>query len=171
LHGINLSASSGNITALFGMNGSGKSTLCSVLAGTVDARSGQVFLNGIDSKDLHADDRLRNGLFVVTESRSIFPGLTVEENLRLALRSSEHVQDALGLFDELARRRDTPAGMLSGGEQQLLAMAPRWSSRRKFLSRTNRHSVWRLRRAIEFSALPNIERARDIGTAHRGASR
>ncbi|MCW2541456.1 MAG: branched-chain amino acid transporter ATPase [Frankiales bacterium] len=124
LHGVNLSARGGSITALFGMNGSGKSTLCSVLAGTVDAREGTVFLNGQDASDLGGVDRLRSGLFVVTESRSIFPGLTVEDNLRLTLRTSAEISKVLALFKELQARRDTPAGMLSGGEQQLLAMAP-----------------------------------------------
>ena len=124
LHGIDLVARPGKITALFGANGAGKSTLCSTLAGLVAATGGDLMLDGVPVTRMSGLDRLRNGIFVVQESRSIFPDLTVEENLRIPLRTQERVEEALAQSAELRSRRRTRAGMLSGGEQQLLAMAP-----------------------------------------------
>jgi ABC-type branched-subunit amino acid transport system ATPase component len=124
LHGIDLAARPGKITALFGANGAGKSTLCSTLAGLVTATSGELTLDGVPITAMSGLDRLRHGIFVVQESRSIFPDLTVEENLRIPLRTQARVDEALAQSAELRSRRRTKAGMLSGGEQQLLAMAP-----------------------------------------------
>jgi ABC-type branched-subunit amino acid transport system ATPase component/branched-subunit amino acid ABC-type transport system permease component len=124
LHGIDLVARPGKITALFGANGAGKSTLCSTLAGLVAATGGDLMLDGESVTQMSGLDRLRSGIFVVQESRSIFPDLTVEENLRIPLRTQERVEEALAQSTELRSRRRTRAGMLSGGEQQLLAMAP-----------------------------------------------
>ncbi len=124
LHGIDLVARPGKITALFGANGAGKSTLCSTLAGLVAPTSGDLLLDGEPVTRMSGLDRLRNGIFVVQESRSIFPDLTVEENLRIPLRTQQRVDAALAQSPELSSRRRTRAGMLSGGEQQLLAMAP-----------------------------------------------
>jgi ABC-type branched-subunit amino acid transport system ATPase component/branched-subunit amino acid ABC-type transport system permease component len=124
LHGIDLVARPGKITALFGANGAGKSTLCSTLAGLVAATGGDLMLDGERVTQMSGLDRLRNGIFVIQESRSIFPDLTVEENLRIPLRTQERVEEALAQSAELRSRRRLRAGMLSGGEQQLLAMAP-----------------------------------------------
>jgi ABC-type branched-subunit amino acid transport system ATPase component/branched-subunit amino acid ABC-type transport system permease component len=124
LHGIDIVARPGKITALFGANGAGKSTLCSTLAGLVAATGGDITLDGVSITQMSGLDRLRNGIFVIQESRSIFPDLTVEENLRIPLRTQARVEEALAQADQLQNRRRTKAGMLSGGEQQLLAMAP-----------------------------------------------
>ena len=81
LHGINLTLATGQITGLFGVNGSGKSTLCSTVAGLVRATEGSITLDGVDVTRMHADRRLGQGVLVAPESRGVFPGLTVEENL------------------------------------------------------------------------------------------
>jgi len=123
LHGIDLSVPAGQVTALFGANGGGKSTLCSTLAGLVVPRSGTVTLDGEDVTMLAAHRRVAQGLMVAPESRGIFPGLSVEENLQLRL-SAEHREAAYGRFPRLGERRRQSAGSLSGGEQQMLALAP-----------------------------------------------
>lgn len=124
LHDVDLTVEHGKITALFGANGSGKSTLCSVLAGLLRPSIGEIELDGESIMKTSSLERLQKGIFVVTESRAIFPKLTVEENLRVALKTPDRVEQALAESEELRARRRTHAGMLSGGEQQLLAMAP-----------------------------------------------
>jgi ABC-type branched-subunit amino acid transport system ATPase component/branched-subunit amino acid ABC-type transport system permease component len=124
LHDLDLTVERGKITALFGANGAGKSTLCSVLAGLLRASVGEIELDGEPIMKLSSLQRLKKGIFVVTESRAIFPKLTVEENLRVALRTTDLVEQAMAESKELRERRRTHAGMLSGGEQQMLAMAP-----------------------------------------------
>lgn len=124
LHGTGLAALPGEITAVFGANGSGKSTLCAAVGGTVAVREGQVWMNGELISDLPPAERMARGLYLVPEGHSVFPNLSVEQNLELCLRDQGLVAAALSHFPELAKRRRTAAGMLSGGEQQLLAMAP-----------------------------------------------
>jgi ABC-type branched-subunit amino acid transport system ATPase component/ABC-type branched-subunit amino acid transport system permease subunit len=124
LHGVDLSVRAGEITGVFGANGSGKSTLCSTLAGLIEITAGDIELEGQSIGRISGTDRARRGMFVVTESRSIFPNLTVEENLKIALRTPDAIGAALDQFAQLKARRLTRAGMLSGGEQQLLALAP-----------------------------------------------
>jgi ABC-type branched-subunit amino acid transport system ATPase component len=110
--------------ALLGANGAGKSTLCNVASGLIFPREGQVLLAGDDVAALPPYERVRRGMLVVPEARGIFPGLTVEENLRLALRESALRDRAYTRFPILADRRSQRAGSLSGGEQQMLSLAP-----------------------------------------------
>ncbi len=115
---LSLSVSSGEIVALLGRNGAGKTTALLTLAGALRPLSGEVrFLGARDRSSLAA--RARRGLGLMTDDRSIFFSLTVRENLRLA-RGSDGV---LSLFPELERLLDQPAGLLSGGEQQMLGLA------------------------------------------------
>jgi branched-subunit amino acid ABC-type transport system permease component/ABC-type branched-subunit amino acid transport system ATPase component len=123
LHGVDLRVERGKVTALLGANGAGKSTLCAVAAGTVDATIGSVFLEG-DLSETEAFRRARAGILLVPEARGIFPGLTVEENLTVLLRDEELRKDAYERFPILADRRKQMAGLLSGGEQQMLSLAP-----------------------------------------------
>jgi ABC-type branched-subunit amino acid transport system ATPase component/ABC-type branched-subunit amino acid transport system permease subunit len=123
LHGIDLSIATGKITGLFGVNGSGKSTLCSAISGLVPASSGSITLNGVDITHMRAYRRVGQGVIVAPESRGVFPGLTVEENLSLRL-DAEHRADAYDRFPRLKERHRLLAGSLSGGEQQMLALAP-----------------------------------------------
>lgn len=115
---LNISVSSGEIVALLGRNGAGKTTSLLTLAGALRPLSGEIrFLGASDRSSLAG--RARRGLGLITDDRSIFFGLTVRENLRLA-RGND---DGLALFPELERLLDRPAGLLSGGEQQMLGLA------------------------------------------------
>jgi ABC-type branched-subunit amino acid transport system ATPase component len=123
LHGLDLDVEAGSIVAVLGPNGAGKTTLCSVITGLVPADEGTVVLAGRDVTKRAPYRRSRDGLVLAPESRGIFSGLTVEENLRLVLDSDQRdfVYDR---FTALRERRRLPAGVLSGGEQQMLTLAP-----------------------------------------------
>jgi ABC-type branched-subunit amino acid transport system ATPase component/branched-subunit amino acid ABC-type transport system permease component len=124
LHGIDLSLPRGSIVALLGANGAGKSTLCAVVAGLVEPTRGSVV---VDGKDITADSsyqRARAGVMLAPEARGIFPALTVAENLEVLLRSDEERAKAYERFPRLGERKSQPAGLLSGGEQQMLSLAP-----------------------------------------------
>ncbi len=124
LHGVDLRVDRGRVTALLGANGAGKSTLCAVAAGMVDASIGQVFLEGKEITDTESFRRARDGVLLVPEARGIFPGLTVEENLTVLLRDDALRANAYERFPILSERRKQVAGLLSGGEQQMLSLAP-----------------------------------------------
>jgi ABC-type branched-subunit amino acid transport system ATPase component/branched-subunit amino acid ABC-type transport system permease component len=124
LHGVGLELRAGEIVGLLGANGAGKSSLCAVIAGLLEPTAGSVHLGGVDLSGLPSFQRARAGLALVPEARGIFPGLTVEENLTLALPEEEDRQLAYARFPVLAERRSQVAGLLSGGEQQMLGLAP-----------------------------------------------
>jgi ABC-type branched-subunit amino acid transport system ATPase component/branched-subunit amino acid ABC-type transport system permease component len=123
LHGIDLVVRAGEITALLGANGSGKTTLCSTISGLVPVRAGSISVQGREVAALPPYQRARRGILVAPESRGIFPGLTVEENLMLRLPEAERDQ-VYERFPVLRERRRLASGSLSGGEQQMLALAP-----------------------------------------------
>jgi branched-chain amino acid transport system permease protein len=141
LFGVDLDVSPGEVVGLLGTNGSGKSTTLKVASGLLKARRGKVFFQGEDVTRLHPVDRVRRGLVMVPSGRSVFPSLTVRENLRLAGWLSRHdseflagmTERVLGLFPSLERRLDTLAGQLSGGEQQMLTIAQGLFCRPKLL--------------------------------------
>jgi ABC-type branched-subunit amino acid transport system ATPase component len=124
LHGADLRIARGEVVALLGANGAGKSTLCAVAAGVLAPTSGSVRLQSHDITAMAPFLRAREGMLLVPEARGIFPGLTVEENLAIALRSEELRAKAYARFPALATRRKQVAGVLSGGEQQMLSLAP-----------------------------------------------
>ncbi|HLT70118.1 MAG TPA: ATP-binding cassette domain-containing protein, partial [Acidimicrobiales bacterium] len=124
VHGVDLVVPRGEVVALIGANGAGKSTLCSVVAGTVPATAGRVGIGGADVTDLPPHRRVEAGVFLVPEGRGIFPGLSVEENLALWLTDPADREAAYERFPRLGERRGQAAGSLSGGEQQMLALAP-----------------------------------------------
>jgi len=124
LHDVSLAVQPGEIVALLGANGAGKSTVCAVAAGALTPTSGQVLLAGEDVTDHAPHQRAREGLLLVPEARGIFPGLTVEENLQVLLRADEEMRKAYERFPILDERRHQLAGLLSGGEQQMLSLAP-----------------------------------------------
>ena len=118
----------GEIVALLGRNGAGKTTALLTLAGALRPLSGEIrFLSASDRSSLAS--RARRGLGVMTDDRSIFFSLTVRENLRLA----RGTRDVLALFPELQRLQNRPAGLLSGGEQQILGLAAVLSREPKLL--------------------------------------
>jgi ABC-type branched-subunit amino acid transport system ATPase component/branched-subunit amino acid ABC-type transport system permease component len=124
LHGVDVTVPEHHVIALLGANGAGKSTLCSVASGLITPTAGRVLIAGEDVTILSPHERARRGLLLVPEARGVFPDLSVEENLRLLLRTSEQRQQAYGRFPILGERRRQPAGLLSGGEQQMLSLAP-----------------------------------------------
>lgn len=131
LHGVSLSVDAGTAVTVIGANGAGKTTLMKTIAGLVPVRRGWVFVDGQDVSRWSAERRVRAGVMLVPEGRHVFPGLTVEENMTLgayARRGSpaelrDRRDRALDLFPRLAGRLRQPAGTLSGGEQQMLAIS------------------------------------------------
>ncbi|HXW31716.1 MAG TPA: ATP-binding cassette domain-containing protein, partial [Acidimicrobiales bacterium] len=124
LHGVSVAVGPGEIMALLGANGAGKSTLCAVAAGLVAPTRGTVTFKGTDLTHAPTHARARAGLLLAPEGRGVFPGLSVEENLALLLRTPELRARAYARFPVLAERRRQAAGLLSGGEQQMLSLAP-----------------------------------------------
>jgi branched-chain amino acid transport system ATP-binding protein len=130
LEGLELEVPDGALVALLGANGAGKTTLLRSLMGLVPARDGRVLLDGADLTGLSTEDRVRRGLALVPEGRSVVVELTVAENLRLGAlwkHKGPAREAAVGqmyeLFEPLARRRDAAGHTLSGGERQMLALA------------------------------------------------
>jgi len=123
LHGVTLGIPRGSIVALLGSNGAGKSTLCGVAAGLLTPTRGRVLLDGEDMTTWPAYRRAGAGIMLAPEARGVFPGLTVEENLSVWLRSEQERAAATEHFPVLGQRRRQRAGLLSGGEQQILALA------------------------------------------------
>lgn len=124
LHDIDLDVPAGSVVAVLGANGAGKSTLCGVIAGTVTPSRGSVRFGGDDITATAVHERARAGVVLAPEARGIFPGLSVDDNLAVRLRNDEQLDDARRRFPILAERRSQTAELLSGGEQQQLAMAP-----------------------------------------------
>jgi branched-chain amino acid transport system ATP-binding protein len=119
IHDLDLLVEPGEVVGLLGANGAGKTTTLLSLAGELPLLSGQVLLNGrVTTAPLHK--RARRGLMFVTEEKSVFMDVTARDNLRVA---DVDVDTALGLFPELGRLLGVRAGLLSGGEQQMLTLA------------------------------------------------
>ncbi|MGW6536189.1 ABC transporter permease subunit [Streptomyces sp. NPDC055051] len=124
LHGVDLAVRAGEALVLLGPNGAGKSTLCRVAGGLLRPAGGVVRVGGEDATRDPAVARSRRGVRLVPEGRGIFAGLSIEENLALQLADAEDREAVYARFPALAARRTVLAGSLSGGEQQLLALAP-----------------------------------------------
>jgi branched-chain amino acid transport system ATP-binding protein len=123
LQGIEFDVAEGGVTALLGRNGVGKTTTLRALMGLVD-RAGLVRYDGADITHMPTYKIVRRGVGYVPEDRDVFAGLTVDENLRLAERSAEPRYDLVyDLFPELRERGKQLAGTLSGGQQQMVAIA------------------------------------------------
>ena len=129
VRGVDLHVNEGEAVALLGSNGAGKSTLNNVMSGIVPAWSGHVGFDGADLTRAHCRDVVRAGLIQVPEGRRVFPNLTVLENLELGAftraraRRDYNIERSFGLFPRLRERSRQLAGTLSGGEQQMLAIA------------------------------------------------
>ena len=131
---VSIAVPEGSIVALLGSNGAGKSTLLKAMSGVLYAEdgaieNGSVHFRGEDLGPLRPDEIVRRGLIQVPEGRRIFVSLTVEENLQIGgftvgtALARERREQAFALFPQLAERKDRIAGYLSGGEQQMLAIA------------------------------------------------
>ncbi|HEY4397355.1 MAG TPA: ATP-binding cassette domain-containing protein [Acidimicrobiia bacterium] len=127
LHGVSLTVPTGSVFALLGPNGAGKSTTLKVASGQIAPTSGEVRLFGSSVKGKSSDALARAGICAIPEGRGIFPNLTVTENLRMATYTGPGLAEledrAFTRFPRLRDRRKQLAGTLSGGEQQMLAMA------------------------------------------------
>jgi branched-chain amino acid transport system ATP-binding protein len=128
VHGLDLDASPGKITALLGPNGAGKSSAIMAIAGHTAVTGGSITFDGESILALSPADRTRRGIAIVPEGRRVFPDLTVSENLlvggyvRSTAEASSNEERVLALFPRLGERRRQRAGTLSGGEQQMLAI-------------------------------------------------
>ena len=128
LHGIGYGISQGEVVAVLGANGSGKSTSLNAISGFVSPTAGHIVFDGTDITRLAAHRIFRLGVVQVSQSRDLFPDLTVEENLRLgaAVRNRREAQTQLervfAYFPRLSERRRQQTRTLSGGEQQMVAI-------------------------------------------------
>jgi branched-chain amino acid transport system ATP-binding protein len=127
IHGIDLRIERGSVTAILGPNGAGKSTLLAVAAGLHECSAGAVSFDGTPVSVARAASLARSGLCLIPEGRGVFPNLTVRENLWVMTHNGSSrrtiEERAFARFPQLAGRRGQVAGTLSGGEQQMLAMA------------------------------------------------
>ena len=129
VRGISFVVEPGEIVTLIGSNGAGKSTTMNSIAGTIPITSGQILFDGTDISRMPCHERVKKGIVLAPEGRQIFPELTVEGNLRMgAYTASKEVKEkghekAYSLFPILEERKTQMAGTLSGGEQQMLAIA------------------------------------------------
>ncbi len=140
IHGISLEVAHVSITALVGANGAGKTTLLLTLAGIVAVAGGAIRYDGNDVTHWVSHRRVDAGLVLVPEGRWVFPNLSVESNLRLGAivphaRATwrDRLEEMYELFPRLRERRRQVAGLLSGGEQQMLAIARGLMARPKLL--------------------------------------
>ena len=127
LRGVDLAIPRGAVMALLGPNGAGKSTLTKIISGQKKPTSGDIHLGGVNVHDAGPEELARLGLCTIPEGRSVFPNLTVEENLTLmsyaGVAADAVLETAYSYFPRLAERRKQLAGTMSGGEQQMLAMS------------------------------------------------
>lgn len=120
---FSVSVRAGEVTALLGPNGSGKTTLMNALCGVLPVASGTITLEGQDITHMPPIRRARAGLSIVEQGRTIFASMSTADNLRIINRDSEAFDDVLERFPELRPKLNTRAGLLSGGEQQMVMLA------------------------------------------------
>jgi ABC-type branched-subunit amino acid transport system ATPase component len=129
LNGVTITVAKNEIVTVVGPNGAGKSTLLKTLVGLIVPKSGRVTLEGDDITGLQPCDIVRHGLGYVPQRENVFETLSVDENLEIGLKPrrnlplGERLDTMFALFPRLLERRRLPAGSLSGGERQMLAMA------------------------------------------------
>ena len=141
LFDVSFELGEGEIVALLGTNGAGKSTLLRAISGLVPVQRGVIFFDGEDITGMEPEDTFAAGLVQMPGGRGIFPGLTVRENLEVAAWASGRSRDeqrkatgqVLDLFPVLGRRINQPAGVLSGGEQQMLTLGRAFIGRPRLL--------------------------------------
>ncbi len=140
LHGVSLEVAEGEVVALLGVNGAGKSTTLRAITGLMKPTQGSITFRGEDITGRKPESIVKRGLSLVPEGREIFSTLTVEENLRLGAYVSysrdtyrEDLEEMFELFPILKERFTQAGGLLSGGEQQMLAIARALMARPKLL--------------------------------------
>ncbi len=129
LNGLSLNVEEGKVHCIIGPNGAGKSTLLKVISGLLHPRKGKLTFQGENINALRADEILRRGISFVPQDRSLFPDMTVKENLRMGgyiLKNRKtvesRIEEIIEMFPILRERRSQMAKTLSGGEQQMLAI-------------------------------------------------
>jgi branched-chain amino acid transport system ATP-binding protein len=130
---VDLVAESGRISVVLGANGAGKTTLLEGISGIIPVSGGTIEIDGQPIQKARPGERSRSGLGHVEQGRTVFRQLTTEENLRTGLRDEADLAKAYDLFPELVQRRAVRAGLLSGGEQQMLVIARALVGRPKVL--------------------------------------
>lgn len=143
LRNISLEMEPGQVVCLMGRNGVGKTTLLKTIMGLLRSKAGRIRFEGVDISQDSPDRRVRRGLAYAPQGREIFPHLTVRENLRLGFEASGRMQnhgsegtafgEVFALFPKLTTLLNRPGGVLSGGEQQQLAIARALLSKPKLL--------------------------------------
>ncbi|MFK7836599.1 MAG: ABC transporter ATP-binding protein [Sulfitobacter sp.] len=139
VNGVSLNVDAGEIVTVLGANGAGKSSLLKAIMGAVPAAGGKIKFDGQDITNKGSSARVKSGLILVPEGRQIFVSLTVEENLLMGAYTrtdGDVAKDAEAVFDRfpnLAARRDSSASVLSGGEQQMLAVGRALLSRPRLM--------------------------------------
>ena len=139
LEGVSLSVAAGEIVCLIGANGAGKSTVLNAISGVVPLAGGTTTFEGSPMSSLGATQIVRKGIVQVPEGRLVFPDLTVLENLEMggytqpAAGFQESLSAVFALFPRLAERRQQLAGLMSGGEQQMLAIGRALTAKPKLL--------------------------------------
>jgi branched-chain amino acid transport system ATP-binding protein len=128
LFGVSLEVRAGESVAVLGPNGAGKTTLLRAISKLIDASAGEIAMEGARLNEVPAHEVIARGIAHVPENRRLFPRLTVEENLRMGAFSSrkafpQRLEFVYGLFPRMQERRRQLAGTLSGGEQQMCAIA------------------------------------------------
>ncbi|SEQ23485.1 amino acid/amide ABC transporter ATP-binding protein 2, HAAT family [Faunimonas pinastri] len=138
LRGVNITVADGGSVVVMGANGAGKSTLCRAISGLIECRRGAIRFDGADISRVGTSERVRRGIVQVPEGRQVFPQMTVKENLRLGgwihgKAKEAALREIYDLFPRLEERQGQNAGLLSGGEQQLLALGRAMMGRPKLL--------------------------------------
>ncbi len=126
LHGVDLTVNSGEVVSLLGRNGAGRTTTLKAILGLVGRRSGSIMINGVEAVNLPPHKIAQLGLGYCPEERGIFASLSCEENLLLppaVASGGMSVDEIYAMFPNLSERRASPGTRLSGGEQQMLAVA------------------------------------------------
>jgi branched-chain amino acid transport system ATP-binding protein len=139
LHDVAFTIEDGAVVTLIGPNGAGKTTTLNTLSGVVPVRSGKILFRGRDITRLSAHKRVSEGIVQIPEGRQVLAGMTVRENLEMGgyRRAKQDIKADVARMEErfpvLGERRNVPAGTLSGGEQQMLAIARGLMARPKLL--------------------------------------
>ncbi|SES39168.1 ABC transporter ATP-binding protein [Actinokineospora terrae] len=133
VRGATVAVASGAVTVLLGANGAGKTTLLEGVSGAIPVARGEITLGGARIEKLRAWRRARAGLAHVEQNRTVFRDLSTEDNLRAACGPGASVDEVFDLFPELRKQISAPAGLLSGGEQQMLVVGRALLGRPKVL--------------------------------------